>query len=158
MPRTRPWNAPEWHHHRKYTFDEAMLMDVYSYGMLCMWILFYMSGNNATIEMLSALDQYESLSARDLAFKLVDQVSLANKDEERRVSEFFAHSLADDPKARQSSVGSLVAQLRSSRPAYPSTDSKAPNTIITQRHRYSEFTCRKFEVNYGYTLGSRRFC
>ena len=117
-----------------------------------------MSGNSATTEMILALDQDDSLSAKDLAFKLVHQTSLADTDEERRVTEFFAHSLADDPKARQPSVGILVAQLRSSKPASPPTEARVSGSMITERQRHSKATCRKLEVNHGFTFASRRFC
>lgn len=38
VPRTRPWNAPEWHH-RGFTLKGAKKLDVYSFGMLCLWLL-----------------------------------------------------------------------------------------------------------------------
>jgi hypothetical protein len=119
--------------------------------MLCMWILFYMSSKSATTEMLSALDQDDNVSARILAFKLANQTPLANEDERRRVTEFFAHSLADDPKARQSSIGSLVTQLRNIGPVSSPTDSKVPNAR-PERDRYSNATSRKFEVNFWFYL------
>lgn len=42
MPGSRPWVAPEWHH-CGFTTDHvgAMKMDAYSFGALCLWILFY---------------------------------------------------------------------------------------------------------------------
>lgn len=39
MPKSAPWNAPEYHH-RGFRPHEAMKMDVYSFGMLCLWLLF----------------------------------------------------------------------------------------------------------------------
>jgi len=38
IPSTKPWSAPEWHL-RGHTFDGAKKMDVYSYGLLCLWLL-----------------------------------------------------------------------------------------------------------------------
>ena len=38
VPKTEPWNAPEWHH-RGFKFREARKMDVYSFGLLCLWIV-----------------------------------------------------------------------------------------------------------------------
>ena len=39
LPKSEPWNAPE---HRFWGFEvrEAKKMDVYSFGMLCLWLLF----------------------------------------------------------------------------------------------------------------------
>ncbi len=39
VARTRPWNGPEWHH-RGFTLSGAKKLDVYSFGMLCLWLLF----------------------------------------------------------------------------------------------------------------------
>jgi len=39
LPKSRPWNAPE-HHFGEFKALEARKTDVYSFGMLCLWILF----------------------------------------------------------------------------------------------------------------------
>ena len=39
LPKSRPWNAPE-HHFGEFTAHEAKKTDVYSFGMLCLWVLF----------------------------------------------------------------------------------------------------------------------
>ena len=39
LPKPRPWNAPE-HHPGGFEAHEAKKMDVYSFGMLCLWALF----------------------------------------------------------------------------------------------------------------------
>ena len=39
LPKSRPWNAPE-HHFGEFGVQEAKKTDVYSFGMLCLWILF----------------------------------------------------------------------------------------------------------------------
>jgi len=39
MPRSMPWDAPE-HHHRGFSHYQAMKMDIYSFGMLCLWLIF----------------------------------------------------------------------------------------------------------------------
>ncbi|KAF8539361.1 kinase-like domain-containing protein, partial [Trichophaea hybrida] len=38
LPKSRPWNAPE-HHVREFTAPDAKLTDVYSFGMLCLWVV-----------------------------------------------------------------------------------------------------------------------
>lgn len=38
VSKTEPWSAPEWHH-RGFVFCEARKMDVYSFGLLCLWIM-----------------------------------------------------------------------------------------------------------------------
>ena len=39
LPKSRPWNAPE-HHFGEFNVQDAKKTDVYSFGMLCLWILF----------------------------------------------------------------------------------------------------------------------
>jgi serine/threonine protein kinase len=39
MPRSVPWNAPEYHDGR-FRPKQAKQMDVYSFGLLCFWLLF----------------------------------------------------------------------------------------------------------------------
>ena len=39
LPKSRPWNAPE-HHFGWFKANEAKKTDVYSFGMLCLWVLF----------------------------------------------------------------------------------------------------------------------
>ena len=39
LPKSRPWNAPE-HHFGGFIAQEAKKTDVYSFGMLCLWLLF----------------------------------------------------------------------------------------------------------------------
>jgi serine/threonine protein kinase len=39
MPRTQPWDAPEYHS-RGFERKAAVKMDVYSFGMVCLWLLF----------------------------------------------------------------------------------------------------------------------
>jgi serine/threonine protein kinase len=45
MPGPGIWTAPEWHH-RKILPKQARKMDAYSFGMLCLWLLFYNKGTN----------------------------------------------------------------------------------------------------------------
>lgn len=37
MPRSYGWTAPEWHH-RGFQYLDAEKMDVYSFGLLCLWL------------------------------------------------------------------------------------------------------------------------
>ena len=39
MPKSEPWNAPE-HHDSEFLPKQAKQMDVYSFGMLCFWLIF----------------------------------------------------------------------------------------------------------------------
>ena len=39
IPRSLPWEAPEWHP-RSFGRETAKKMDIYSFGLLCLWLLF----------------------------------------------------------------------------------------------------------------------
>lgn len=39
VPRSPPWEAPEWHS-RWFSLENAKRMDVYSFGLLCLWLVF----------------------------------------------------------------------------------------------------------------------
>jgi len=54
MPRTKPWNAPEWHH-RGFIFEDAVRMDVYSFGLLCLWCVVQSHELDPTIEAVKDL-------------------------------------------------------------------------------------------------------
>ena len=47
MPESVPWNAPE-RHHRHFLPQDAKAMDVYSFGMLCLWLLFGVESSKTT--------------------------------------------------------------------------------------------------------------
>jgi serine/threonine protein kinase len=47
LPKSKPWTAPE-HHHRGFNMLSARRMDVYSFGMLCLWLLFRDQFSNKT--------------------------------------------------------------------------------------------------------------
>ena len=39
MPRSRIWHAPEWHD-RAFRPEDTKRMDIFSFGMVCLWMLF----------------------------------------------------------------------------------------------------------------------
>lgn len=39
--RSRPWTAPEYWDGRMFTFTEAKATDIYSFGLFCLWLLFF---------------------------------------------------------------------------------------------------------------------
>jgi hypothetical protein len=40
LPISEPWQAPEWEKGRGWRKNEAKRMDVFSFGMVCVWLLF----------------------------------------------------------------------------------------------------------------------
>ncbi|KAL5321933.1 hypothetical protein ACEPPN_009898 [Leptodophora sp. 'Broadleaf-Isolate-01'] len=121
LPRTSPWIlAPEWHP-RGFSLAAAKRLDVFSYGMLCVWILFQQeisnifgkSGENCVEDLLHDLKaQRQILHAVQVIIQDLDL-----EDEERRaqLGEFFSMTIADDPKSRECDFGRLIHYLNPQR-------------------------------------------
>lgn len=45
LPSSPGWTAPEYPRHGGYLFPEAVQMDVFSFGLVCLWLLFFPSEN-----------------------------------------------------------------------------------------------------------------
>lgn len=108
MPRTPPWDAPEWHH-RGFQISEAMKMDVYSFGMLCFWLLFkeneaYPSQND--IRELKGNDRL-----RILAQQLVMKAAGLNEEKKSSLNRFFELTLIRDPDGRSQNFVQLLQLL-----------------------------------------------
>ncbi|KAK6519439.1 hypothetical protein TWF281_003273 [Arthrobotrys megalospora] len=41
LPRSWPWTSPEAEQNRRFTFEEAKAADLFSYGLVCLWLLCY---------------------------------------------------------------------------------------------------------------------
>ena len=112
IPTTTPrWNAPEWHHQGFSTnFAGAMKMDAYSFGLLCLWLLFY-AGKKEMVEF------YEELSLEE------DKVEIARRKVEEagddrldrkvkgRLRRLFERALAREKEDREGDFGELLGLL-----------------------------------------------
>lgn len=127
-PKSVPWNAPE-HHHRGFPIQEAKAMDIYSLGLVCLWLLFHgrsvadcmrkfgggmperiedvgqMFENVALLEQLKAFD-----TIRKLACSLAQEHPLP-KVQRNDIADFFNSTLALDPRARILSIAKLEPSL-----------------------------------------------
>ncbi|KAL9120191.1 MAG: hypothetical protein Q9187_003257 [Circinaria calcarea] len=110
MPGSRPWVAPEWHH-RGFTTDRvgAMKMDAYSFGALCLWILFY---NTEDVE---SHDFYIDFGSEHLKTDLADRLIIAksglNVQERVKLSQLFYWTLALDPINRTATFREILQLL-----------------------------------------------
>jgi serine/threonine protein kinase len=124
LPKSRPWNAPE-HHVREFTAPDAKLTDVYSFGMLCLWVV---SGgapilhNNteytfdapawshtSALETLKYDDKLEQA-----ANQIIDSIPLpeANLELRNRLKAFFSLTVPLNPAKRTTDLRELVGLLR----------------------------------------------
>ena len=76
MPRSQPWDAPEWHH-RGFTPAQAMKMDAYSFGMVVLWLLGYAALKDADSAFKE--DLHTATEAADLAPQLSEFIFQATK-------------------------------------------------------------------------------
>jgi len=126
LPKSRPWNAPE-HHFREFTTTGAKNTDVYSFGMLCLWVLFgsahtegkyegiSFDGSNGPRTPLEQLKDGDKLEI--VANQLIDSMPLLSFNSEQRIrlKEFFKLTVQLNPENRTSDVGNLVGLLNQER-------------------------------------------
>ena len=111
IPKSDPWYAPE-HHHRGFTFSRAKKMDIFSYGLFCLWFLFIDpeadSTNMSFLKERKSAGQLPSF-ARKLSADVVAPEDFSIASLER----FFDSALAHLPEERASDLGELLQLLES---------------------------------------------
>jgi serine/threonine protein kinase len=130
IPISVPWNAPE-HHNRAFYPQAAKAMDVYSFGMLCLWLLFGVETSETTPCSLRVANVAETFSfeARDWSEKgdlllswkndrLLDRATQSVAEDGRlkaelkdRVTRLFQLSLRVDPQKRITDWGCILSFL-----------------------------------------------
>lgn len=112
MPYSKNWTAPE-HHHRGFTPIQARLMDAYSFGMLCLWLLFgrmttARDGNiEGDPEISEDILEY-SPGLTEETLHLSDQVDYSFHN-------LFKQSLSQDPAQRTADFSTFLELLSSCR-------------------------------------------
>lgn len=119
IPESVPWNAPE-HHRRSFYPHHAKAMDVYSFSMLCLWLLFgveisetmpYPSGaaNDIRIFSFEARDWFQKEDLlrswkRDWLLEWAIQLVIGDgrfaTEVRDRITQFFQSSLCVSPQTR----------------------------------------------------------
>jgi len=122
LPKSRPWNAPE-HHWGEFKVPDAKKTDVYSFGLLCLWVLFgsVPRPQNTTEHMFDASTEcYTSLEqlkkddkVKHIAYGLMESVQLAGLNAEHRIrlEEFFRLTVSLEPGERTSDFEKLICLL-----------------------------------------------
>jgi serine/threonine protein kinase len=133
LPKSRPWNAPE-HHFGEFTVGDAKKTDVYSFGMLCLWILFgdsplgiLQTTAEGTTEFISfdapprfrPRTYLEQLKDDDKVEHVVSEhiESMIGWHTEQRtcLKEFFRSTLQRGPEKRTSDFARLVSYMSNKR-------------------------------------------
>lgn len=113
MPKSDPWYAPE-HHHRGFTFPHAKRMDIFSFGLFCLWFLFYDPEiDSPSMSLLKEQKSAEQLPSfvRKLLANMVAPTTLSISNLER----FFDSALAHLPEERASDLDELLQLLEPKR-------------------------------------------
>ncbi|KAF2685426.1 TPR-like protein [Lentithecium fluviatile CBS 122367] len=130
IPISVPWNAPEYHNRAFYPQD-AKAMDVYSFGMLCLWLLFGIETSTTTSNPLEAADttgifsfeaqdwsekgdlllSWKSSRLLDWAIQLTTGDRRLKTNAKDRVTRFFLSSLCVNPQKRITDWGCFLSFL-----------------------------------------------
>jgi serine/threonine protein kinase len=129
LPMSRPWNAPEWHH-REFRIYAAKKTDVYSFGMLCLWVLFndellrYVAdadanttpgsidgpwGGSYWTSRLEKLKEEDKLT--NIADELISKAVHLTAPQRVALEKFFEGTLCRDWKSRESDFEKLIRFL-----------------------------------------------
>jgi serine/threonine protein kinase len=128
LPKSRPWNAPE-HHFGEFEVYEAKKTDVYSFGMLCLWILVgnRFSADTPTVTIggrteLISFDGHPAQHKRtmleqlkdedkvgDIACQLMQAMSGFSDEHKVRLKEFFSLATTLNAEKRTSDFEKLLA-------------------------------------------------
>ena len=123
VPKTEPWNAPE-HSYDEFTPAQVQKMDVFSFGILCMWLMFerYLSGITSLPQEACWAEQYfqggggrhlsqrilKDLKQEDKLVMLAQQLVTAERglddDKKRALDQFFSASLTCNPNGRETNL------------------------------------------------------
>jgi hypothetical protein len=128
LTRSEPWDAPEWSH-AQVRLADAKKMDVYSFGLLCLWIFFHdeflENWGYPSISLGRAFSLDDTLAFEDLQYrkrtgnhilhlaqKMTDQHETYKPDTKARLRRVFALTLEDAQEARAGTIEDLAKILR----------------------------------------------
>jgi serine/threonine protein kinase len=112
MPMTEPWEAPEWKKGYLFSFSEAQKMDAYSFGMLCLWLILYISLNNPE----AIVGKFEDLGERNggiyaAGTSLIESHASLQTLQKERLDKLFSLTLVNDPNCRSFNFNQFLSCL-----------------------------------------------
>jgi serine/threonine protein kinase len=133
MPKSPIWSAPEWHH-RRFSAAAAKKMDIFSWGLLCLWLLTEddaleniqsLQGWTKPPEQFISFDDHQPLQQNSLeawklnkldlfvplAALLVDQQPRISTENKKRLASFFQSTLSIVPNKRSADYDMLMHLL-----------------------------------------------
>ncbi|KAL8789349.1 MAG: hypothetical protein Q9195_006876 [Heterodermia aff. obscurata] len=132
LPRSRPWEAPEYDQYNPQgtTPPKAMKMDIFSFGLLCAWVLFekYFSGIDSLPKEAQWAQSYMRFQGEERLRDIIDELKLQkelvrlscdllmaqrdlNLKQKEQLKLFFKMSLAHDAAGRENDMSLLLSHL-----------------------------------------------
>ena len=108
MPKSESWTAPEWHP-RVFESSSAMKMDIYSLGVLSLWLTLYETRDHGS-QTFSEYLTSKIGSPLDLN-RTIDETSGTSEKKKRDLLDFFNATLALDPDNRTSDLTKCIFLL-----------------------------------------------
>jgi hypothetical protein len=109
MPRSQYWVAPEWHHRLKVNVIGAMKMDAFSFGTLCLWLLFYNTPGDSKHRFYT--DLKSGISRPVLASQYVKTTAGLEDQMRSNLYPLFERTLCSDPIDRTADFTQLLDLL-----------------------------------------------
>lgn len=117
MPRSVPWEAPE-QHDRGHLFSEMVKMDIYSFGLVCLWVLFNekLAENDLIFDPLPdkrphPLESKKQDGLKETTERLTYETAQFSAREASGLVSFFRSCLASDQENRASDIRTLIGIL-----------------------------------------------
>lgn len=109
MPYSELWTAPE-QHHREILPIQARKMDAYSFGMLCLWLLFYNKGAARDRNFKKDLEDSQKEPSIYVSELLRASANLENWEKDN-MQKVFRSTLAQDPGERIANFNEVLRLL-----------------------------------------------
>lgn len=110
MPLSKPWTAPEYHHRGGFLPEQARKMDAYSFGLLCLWLLFYSKEVDRDCNFREYL-KYSQKEPLQYASELLRATADLESWEKDHMQKIFRSTLAQDPAERTANFEEFLKLL-----------------------------------------------
>ena len=111
MPKSVPWNAPE-HHYRGFRFDDAVKMDVFSFGVFCLWLFFAGSSGNQLYNDPRPINDASVDLVLEQARRFLKSECNLHPQAKHRLSKRFDLSVSRYPERRSSCMDEIISVLK----------------------------------------------
>ena len=145
IPRTEGWEAPEWAQRGGFSFSEARKVDVFSFGLVCLWLLLYDYSNPLNICKLRR-------EARNMAAFACDRVRLQSALDDlkkQKLMMLFMSTLTSDPEERSSDFDPILQYLTARR--YDLKQRSKHDTVANHERRSDALNLSVRDLTYNTT-------